>query len=68
MFIITNPNLLHDKEFDNLGDYREGTYEVQLMLKSTFCFVLCEILSDALLAYFNFYLWNKTRKDNKLEL
>lgn len=36
MFTITNPNLLHGKEFDNIGDYGEGTYEVQLMLKSTF--------------------------------
>lgn len=47
MFTITNPNLLHDKEFDSLWGYREGTYELQLK-QTRMCFkILCEILSDA---------------------
>ena len=37
MFTITNPNLLHDKEFDNLWDYREGIYELQLK-QNKMCF------------------------------
>lgn len=33
MFTIAHPDLLHDKEFDSVCDYREGTYELWLKQK-----------------------------------